>query len=318
MASTQIRRHQSSFSDRLKSLFRVHKQEARLSAARIRASGYTSFLTALVIAISLALPTSLHLLLNNVQLLLHSWDQQNNVTVFLDLGLSDNAARKLEQRIVEWPEVSASRYISTEDALQDFRKSSGLEEILANLDENPLPAALVLQPLSKDIEALEVLAKKLESSAGVDSVVVDTAWIARLNAILDVGKRFIYALGFALSCAVLLVIFNTIRLSISNRADEILITKLVGATDAFVRRPFLYTGFWFGLAGGVMALVLAESLVIALQGPVANLATLYDSDFVLQGVGPLELLAVPLIGLLVGLAGAHMAVSKHLQGLKPQ
>ncbi len=318
MAKKEVRRHQSSAKDRLSSLVRVHKQEARLSAERIRASGATSFLTALVIAISLALPTSLHLLLNNVHSLLHTWDQQNNITIFLESDLSEQQARKLEEKLSTWNEFSRTRFISAEQALEDFRKSSGLEEVLASLDENPLPAAIVLQPKSQDVDEFQNISQKLEKLAGVDAVVIDTAWIARLNAILELGKRFVYALGLALSGAVLLVIFNTIRLAIANRTDEILITKLVGATDAFVRRPFLYTGAWFGLGGGIIALVLAESLIIILQSPVATLATLYQSDFRLQGTGPEELLFVPLVGLAAGILGAYIAVSNHLRELIPQ
>lgn len=318
MAREVVRRHQSSLRDRLGSLLRVHKQEARLSADRILDSGATSFLTALVIAISLALPTSLHLLLNNVHSLLHSWDQQNNITIFLESDLSEQQGLQLEKKLSAWNEFSRTRFISAEQALEDFRKSSGLEEVIASLDENPLPAAIVLQPESQDVDQFQAISKKLEGLDGVDAVVIDTAWIARLNAILELGKRFVYALGLALSVAVLLVIFNTIRLAIANRADEILITKLVGATDAFVRRPFLYTGAWFGLGGGVIALVLAESLIIILQSPVATLASLYESDFRLHGVGPEELLLVPLLGLVAGVLGALIAVSNHLRALIPQ
>jgi cell division transport system permease protein len=147
---------------------------------------------------------------------------------------------------------------------------------------------------------------------------IDTGWIARLNAMLNLGKRFVWALAFALSLAVLLVVFNTIRLAIANRADEILITKLVGATDAFVRRPFLYTGIWYGFVGGVIALILSELLIVLLQKPVIQLATLYQSDYALQGVGMLELFVIPLLGLLIGLTGAWLAVSSHLRELVPE
>lgn len=317
VAKENSRRQRSSILERYKNVLRLHKSEAILSAKRIRDSGSTSLLTALVIAIAIALPTSLYLLLNNVEALLNSWDQQSNLTLFLDSNLSEEAAKNLDEKVRAWPEISKTRYISAEQALEDFRASSGLQEVLGTLDENPLPAAIVLQPNVQEIAALEVLEQKLAKLSGVESVVIDTAWIARLNAMLELGKRFILALGLALSCAVLLVIFNTIRLAIANRADEILITKLVGATDAFVRRPFLYTGAWFGFGGGVIALVLAETLIILLQKPVIQLATLYQSNYLLQGVSLSELLLVPLMGLTIGVLGAYMAVSKHLRELVP-
>jgi cell division transport system permease protein len=312
------RRHKSTVSDQFSSLLRLHKHEARLSAERIRASGSTSLLTALVIAIALALPTSLHLLLNNVQALLNSWDQQSNLTLFLESGLNDEAAMTLDKKIRAWPEIKNSRYISAEQALEDFRESSGLEEVLATLDVNPLPAAFVIEPKVQQVHELKKLEKRLTALSGVDAVVIDTAWIARLNAMLELGERFILALGAALSGAVLLVIFNTIRLAIANRADEISITKLVGATDAFVRRPFLYTGAWFGLAGGIIALVLAETLIILLQKPVIQLASLYQSDYILQGVSLVELFYVPVAGLSIGIVGAYMAVSNYLRDLAPE
>jgi len=318
VAKENSRRIQNASSERLKSFLLLHKTEALLSAKRIRHSGSTSLLTALVIAIALALPTSLHLLLNNVQALLNSWDHQSNMTLFLDKRLSEKAINLLNDEVKAWPEIDKTRYISAEQALKDFRASSGLSEVLATLEENPLPASLVLQPKAQDIPSLEALEGRLSLLPGVDSVVIDTAWIARLNAMLDLGKRFVLALGLALSCAVLLVIFNTIRLAIANRADEILITKLVGATDAFVRRPFLYTGSWFGFGGGVIALVLAEMLIILLQKPVIQLATLYQSDYVLQGVSLSEFILVPLLGLGIGFLGAYMAVSSHLRELIPK
>jgi cell division transport system permease protein len=318
MAKEKARRQKNTSSERFKSFLLLHKTEVVLSAKRILNSGSSSLLTALVIAIALTLPTSLHLLLNNVQTLLRSWEQQGNLTLFLDKGLDEKAIQAFNDQLRTWPEINKTRYISAEQALEDFRESSGLKEVLATLDENPLPAALILQVKNQDIPSLEALEEKLSGLPGVESIVVDTTWIARLNAMLDLGKQFILGIGLALSCAVLLVIFNIIRLAIANHADEILITKLMGATDVFVRRPFLYTGVWFGFTGGVIALILAEILIIFLQNPVIQLAILYQSDYVLQGVGLSELIVVPLLGLALGFLGAYTAVSNHLRKLSPQ
>jgi len=136
-----------------------------------------------------------------VKELLNRWNQQSNLTVFLDSGLSEKAALSLDGQVRAWPEIINSRYISADQALEDFRASSGLEEVLESLDVNPLPAAIVLQPNVQEIIALERLEEKLSKLPGVESVVIDTAWIARLNAMLELGKRFIIALGLALSCA---------------------------------------------------------------------------------------------------------------------
>jgi len=296
----------------------LHQHEAVSSVMRIRDSGPASMLTALVIAIAIAMPTSLHLLLNNVEDLLNSWDQQNSLTVFIAPNLAEQDASQLEQQVASWPEVKHTRFISAAMALEDFRRNSGLSDIINQLNDNPLPAAIVLQSMSQDPERLQILKQRLENLDNVDSVVVDTAWIKRLNAMVRLGERFTIALSVALLISVLLIILNTIRLAIANRSDEIAITKLMGATDSFVRRPFLYTGAWFGFVGGFMSLILAEMLIILLQGPVIVLAALYESDYALQGVSIIELLLVPIAGLTIGLIGALLAVSSHLRSLLPE
>jgi cell division transport system permease protein len=320
MARTRGRVSKSRVSakDQLLSFLRLHLAEAKRSAQRIRDSGSASFLTALVIAISLALPSSLYLLLNNVEGLVNNWDEQSNISVFLKKDFKESALLAFEKRIQEWDLVKGTRYISAEQALEEFRKSSGLEDIIETLDTNPLPATIIIVPHDSSVSVLEDIERRLLALPEVEAVLIDTGWIARLNAMLALGKRFVMALAVALSIAVLLVIFNTIRLAIANRAEEILITKLVGATDAFVRRPFLYTGVWYGFVGGLLALVLSEILIILLQAPVIQLASLYQSSYSLKGVGILELFAIPALGLFIGLAGSWMAVSSHLRELIPE
>ena len=317
-ARERVTKSRVSAKDQLSSFLRLHITEAKRSAQRIRASGPASFLTTLVIAISLALPGSLYLLLNNVQALVNNWDEQSNISVFLKKDLKESQITLVEKKILLWDEVKETRFISAEQALEEFKKSSGLEDIIETLDSNPLPATIIIIPHDSRVSVLENIEQALLGLPEVEAVLVDTGWIARLNAMLALGKRFVLALALALSVAVLLVIFNTIRLAIANRAEEILITKLVGATDAFVRRPFLYTGVWYGFIGGVLALVLSEILIILLQAPVIQLASLYQSSYTLQGVGFAELFAIPALGLLIGLAGSWMAVSNHLRALIPE
>lgn len=314
----RVSKSRVSTKDKLSSFLRLHIAEAKRSAQRIRASGSASFLTTLVIAISLALPGSLYLLLNNVQALVNNWDEQSNISVFLKKDFNEALIAPFEKKILAWDEVKETRYISAAQALEEFRESSGLEDIIETLDSNPLPATIIIIPHDSKVPVLETIEQRLLVLPEVEAVLVDTGWIARLNAMLALGKRFVMALAVALSIAVLLVIFNTIRLAIANRAEEILITKLVGATDAFVRRPFLYTGVWYGFVGGVLALVLSEIMIILLQGPVIQLASLYQSSYTLQGVGFLELFVIPSVGLLIGLAGSWMAVSNHLRELVPE
>ena len=280
---------------------------------------FATFMTASVIGIALALPAGLHVLLQNVQQLSTGWEGTAQMSLFIKQDVSEKRIQKLAKKLRSWDGVEEVRYISREQALEEFRKLSGFGGALDSLNENPLPAVLVVRPASNATEPaqMELLLGKVRKLKPVDLAQLDMEWVRRLSGIIELGKRGVLLLGSLLSLAILLVIGNTIRLTILSRRDEIVVTKLIGATNAFIRRPFLYTGFWYGFMGAVLAWVLVGILLGLLSDPVSRLSFLYNSQFSLGGLN-LETTAILLSsGVMLGLLGSWLAVGKHLQAIEP-
>lgn len=280
----------------------------------------STLMTSSVIAIALALPTGLYVLLQNVQQLSSSWESSAQISVFIKSNQSESQVQSLQNQLRNWPEIKTVQYISPQQALAEFRQSSGFGDALAILDRNPLPALLVVQPamdLSQS-NALQALRSKLDSLPQVDQTQLDMQWVLRLGAIIHTGKRAVFILGALLFVAILLVIGNTIRLTIFNKRQEIIVTKLIGATNQFIRRPFLYTGFWYGLLGACLAWLLVMVLMGLIKGPIDELAVLYDSRFALRTVDGNTSLQLFGVGILLGLLGSWVAVGRHLKTIEPK
>ena len=297
-----------------------HAQNALAALGRLARQPLATLMTAGVIGIAIALPSGLYLLIDNVRTLTGGWDGGSSISLFLAEDLDDRQAEKVRARIAQRPDVAEARLISREQALQEFRRRSGFGEALDLLDHNPLPAVVLVRPApdAASAEATGRLAKELEGFREIDMVRVDLQWVRRLEAITRTLERGIYLLAGLLSAAVLLIIGNTVRLEIQNRHSEIEVIKLVGGTDAFIRRPFLYEGLWYGLLGALIAIALVVGGLALMQGPVQRLAGLYQSDFSLDILTSGTLLAVLLGGPLLGLAGAWLAVNRHLARIQPE
>ncbi|MCF6338749.1 MAG: permease-like cell division protein FtsX [Gammaproteobacteria bacterium] len=278
-----------------------------------------TLMTAAVIGIALALPTGLHVLLQNVQQLSMGWEGTAQMSLFLKPGVPEKRIQSLADKLRGWDGVAEVQYISREQALAEFRELSGFGGALDSLDENPLPAVLVLRPTTEATEPAQMalLLGKVQKLESVDLAQLDMEWVRRLSGIIEVGKRGVLLLGGLLALAILLVVGNTIRLTILSRSQEIIVTKLIGATNTFIRRPFLYTGFWYGLMGAVLAWLLVAILLGLLSDPVSRLSFLYSSEFSLDG---LELETVIILlgsGIALGLMGSWLAVGRHLQAIEP-
>jgi cell division transport system permease protein len=296
-----------------------HKLMAVDSLQRLLSSFGSSLMTWMVLAIALSLPMTLYVSLENVKQLSRTWDQSSQMSVYLKQGTKDRFAQELSEDLSTWPQVQSVEYISPERALSEFKASTGLTDVIEGLDTNPLPGVISVIPRlgDQDSGALEALEQKLLQQRHVDSVQLDLLWVKRLYQFMDLGQRLVWALAALLGLAVLLIIGNTIRLSIESRRDEIRVVKLVGGTDAFVRRPFLYTGIWFGLGGGLIAWILLSAGLYWLSGPVERLISLYGSEFVLKGLGFSDSLLLIFDGVLLGWLGAWLAVSRHLSRIEP-
>lgn len=296
-----------------------HRKVARDSARRLRQTPVASLMTWTVMGVALALPVALMLLLASLQGVSAGWESSARVTAYLAEDTTLEQAETLKQAMADDSRVAEVELIDRDTALSEFRTSSGLEDALDYLDSNPLPHTLLVTPSdgSRTADGVQTLLAVVEGMEGVEQVQVDLGWLQRLNAMTELLGRAVWALALLLAAAVVLVIGNTVRLSIENRRDEILVAKLVGGTDAFVRRPFLYTGAWFGLGGGVVAWLLLQVSLWWLSGPVERLAGLYRSDFSLSGLTIDGILALIIVAMLLGWIGAWVAVKRHLDDIDP-
>lgn len=297
-----------------------HLQVFFYSLGQLVRNPFSLLMTAAVIGIALALPAGLHVILKNVQQLSGEWNRTTQISVFLKTDISESRALDLQHRIERLPEVEHVSYISKQKALDEFQRLSGFGNALDALKDNPLPSVLVIQPKINldDKDHSSQLITKLQRFKGVDIAQRDVQWVKRLYAIMDIVRRGVVLLSIMLALAVLLVVGNTIRLAIQNRRDEIIVTKLIGGTDAFIRRPFLYTGFWYGLLGGLIAILLVSVSILLLQGPIEQLTSLYQGTFSLDNIGFINAIVLLITSILLGLAGSWLAVGRHLREIEPR
>jgi len=297
-----------------------HAQNAIASLGRLTRQPAATLMTATVIGIAIALPSGLHLLIDNVRTLSGSWEGASSISLFLKQELDDRQAEQVRHTISLRNDVAEARLITREEALQEFRQRSGFGDALDLLGRNPLPAVVLVTPGAafSSAEATGRIAGQLEGYREIEMAQVDLQWLRRLDAITLTLERGVGLLAALLSAAVLLIIGNTIRLEIQDRHSEIEIIKLVGGTDAFIRRPFLYEGLWYGLIGAAIATVLVMLALYLMQGPVERLAGLYASRFELSLITSGTFVAILLGSPLLGLLGAWLAVSRHLQRIVPE
>jgi len=296
-----------------------HVQTFVGALGRLTQHSLATLMTTLVIGIALALPACLHLLVTNAQRAVGGWNRAISVSVYLKQPTSVDEARRVAERIRQRRDLAEVELITAEDALKAFRTESGFGAAIDALNENPLPHSLLLRPgeAYATPEHLASLTADLRKMPSVDVVQLDTAWVERLNAILDGLRHGILLTGGLLAVGILVIVGNTIRLDIQNRRDEIEVTKLVGGSDAFVRRPFLYSGVWYGIGGGILAWVVAAIVLAALRDPVARIAGLYGSGFRLSGLG-LEAGGILVgTGIVLGWLGSYVAANRHLRQIEP-
>jgi len=304
----------------MKQWFERHVQTLVGSLGRLWQKPFATLLTILVIGIALALPACLHVLVQNVRAASGGWSNALDVSVYMKQSASLDEARQVAERIRKRRDVSEVTVVKADDALEEFRKNSGFGEALDALKENPLPHALVVRPAEefRGPSHIAGLTDELRKLPGVDIVQLDTEWVSRFNAILDVVRRVVFLAAGLFALGILVIVGNTIRLDIENRRDEIEVTKLVGGSDAFVRRPFLYNGVWYGLGGGAIAWLVVAIVILALSDPVQRIAGLYGSGYSLQGLGAEGSLALVVGGAILGWLGSFIAATRELRGIEPK
>ena len=276
-----------------------------------------SALNIAVIGIALSLPAGFYVGLNNLQTFSRQLSSDPQISIFMNTEASPAEVAAIEQRLKANQDVGRVVFITREQALAHLKRSAGLADVLANLGRNPLPDAFVVTTRSNDPATLEALHDEARNWPKVEHVQLDAAWARRLDAALNVGRMLVTVLAVLLAIALVAVTFNTIRLQILTRHDEIEVSKLIGATNAFIRRPFLYLGAVQGLAGGLTAWLIVVLAVMVLNMQLADLTGLYGSMFRLEWPEPRYTIA--LLGLSAGLGwlGAWLSVSRHLWQMQP-
>jgi cell division transport system permease protein len=304
---------------RISAYFERHAQTFVGSLGRLAQHPIAAFMTMAVIAVALALPLFLSLLLQNARLATGNLNEAFNLSVYMDKKSGAARVQAVAKQLRLKADVTAVKVITADEALAEFRKDSGFGKALDALTDNPLPDTLIVTPslVASTPEGTQHLRAVIAAIPDVQSVQIDTEWIKRLHAILDIIRQVVLITGGLLAMGIVLIVSNTIRLDILNRRAEIEVMKLVGASDGFARRPFLYSGVWYGLGGGILALILVGAAAQLLAAPIEQLARSYGSAFRLGGLG--VRLGAGVLGLAVALAwlGSWLVARQHIRAIEP-
>lgn len=302
----------------LQSHWQQHLKTACESFSRLLSAPAASLMTVVVIGIALLLPSALYVIMNNLQALSGGINSASQISLYLNENVTDNEAIQISEQLLQRDEIASSEYISPVQAVAEFNTHSGLGDVIDALENNPLPGVIVLSPSIVDATSASALLEELSDLAEVESAQLDLQWVERLQAFLQLTQRASNGLMLILALAVLFVVGNTIRLAIEGRRAEIVVIKLVGGTNSYVARPFLYTGAFYGAAGSILAWTMLSIILLSLRGPANALLGLYSSDYQLQGLGAANSLSLLGLGTLLGWLGAFISVRQHLAAIEPR
>lgn len=298
----------------------IHAQTFISSLGRLSRSPYSSMMTIIVISVALTLPGGFYLLVENFKKLSGVVETRHDISVFLKQTVSNEVGKGIAKTISHKPWVKDAKLITKEQGLKEFRAYSGFNNALSSLDINPLPVVIQIKPIEtiNQFSQLNVLIEELENNTNVESVQIDMQWMARLRSIIELVRRGTVLLSLLLGLAVIFIISNTIRLELQTRNEEITVAKLIGATDGFIRRPFLYSGFWYGLLSSLLGLVFINLMIKMLESPVNDVVFLYNSRFQIQGPSIKESLIIVVIGVLLSVIGAWLVCGSHFRQIKTE
>lgn len=293
---------------------RAHADALVLACRRLAASPANTLLSLLAIGIALALPAGGQMLLANAQALSHSASPTPQISLFLDVAADRAAAQAIGAQLAKRPEVKRYRFVAREDTLARMKKAEGLADVIDALQKNPFPDAFVIDPADDRPEAMEALAAELRQQPRVEHVQLDSAWARRLDALLKLARTGVWLLALLLGLGLVAIAFNTIRLQLVTRRAEIEVSRLLGATDAFIRRPFQYFGALQGLLGGLAAWAIVAAAALWLRGPVGDLAQLYGLDFALRPLAAGHAAVMLALAAGLGWLGAALSLRQYLRG----
>jgi cell division transport system permease protein len=316
--------HRKQTGNRLVELFQAyllnHAHGLFSSLGRLSRTPFTSAMTILVLAIAISLASSFYIVVANIQQLTGNLESSNQMSLFLHENITDAAGQKLAEQIQQNGSVVDVKFISKKQALEEFKANSGFSDALNALERNPLPSVIQVVPKNalENNEDIEKLMADFKQFPQVDFVQVDMQWVARLQTIMLIASRGVMLVSLLLGFAVTFITGNTIRLELQNRQDEVFISKLVGATHAFIQRPFLYTGFWLGFISGFLGWLIMTIMLLILETPVEKLSTLYNSSFDLLFLSFSEFILLLMISSVLAVLGSWAVLHYQLRQLKPQ
>jgi cell division transport system permease protein len=303
--------------------FRQHRFALGAAFGQLRKTPGSFLFNVLVVAVALALPFAGVTLLENVRPLSQELSVDPEISLFMKQDSTRDQAQAIDPRLQQILAGSHARvsFVPREQALENLRAKGGLSDVLETLGDNPLPDSYVMKldgfaNSGADAARVDGLAEQMRALPGVDSVQVDSAWVKRLAALLNVLRMALLLLAVTLGVVVIAVVFNTIRLQVLTQREEIAVSKLLGATNDFIHRPFYYTGALLGLCAGAVALGAVTLALRPLNTAIAEFARLYASEFQLMPLPPLGLAGLLAISAGLGLAGAMLSVQRHLARLK--
>ena len=296
----------------MKSWLMHHLHVMQFTLRRLRTSPVSSMLNVLVIGVALSLPSGGYVLLQNVQSLSDKLVGTPQISVFLSMNASQDEINRLTKQLEQHNAVAQVEFVPREQALLQLQSSTGLSDVAAGLTQNPLPHAFIIYPKIKDTQALEILRDELKTWPKFEHVQLDSAWARKLEAMLKFGRLAVLILAVLLSFALVAITFNTIRLQILTQREEIEVSKLIGASNSFIRRPFLYFGLVQGLLGGSAAWLIITVSLTLLNISLAGLTQLYASSFSLHHLSAGDSLTLLLFSGYLGWLGALLSVSQHL------
>lgn len=287
-----------------------HMQALNLVLRRFKTNKLNTLLICLAIGVTLALPSMLYAVLDSVSGLASNVKTESQMSVFLATEHSDDAIGNIKAALEKNPAIKNFSFVSKEDALAKLQAADTNNEVLNSLENNPLPDAFFVEPNNLDASSIENLQKDLRQLEGVEDVQVNGAWMKRLNYLVLLGKQAMLILASLLALLLIAVIGNTIRMQILTQQAEIDLSRLIGATKSFIRRPFLYAGALYGLLGGLFALLITFTIIHLFNRSIAPIAAEYESNFLLNFPNFYVSILICITSLLLGLISAYFAVSK--------
>jgi len=289
-----------------------HIQAFKQVLARLSNNAISTLFIALAIGVTLTLPIVFYMVLDSLNGLVSDVKKESHMSVFLKKDINDATTESIQNALEKNTAIKNVLFVPKDEALKQLVATNANQDVINSLQENPLPDAFYIEPASLDAVAVDRLKYQLSQLDGVDQVIVDGAWIKRLNYLLSLGKKAMIILASLLGFALFIVIGNTLRMQILTQRAEIEVSQLIGATKGFIRRPFLYSGALYGLLGGLMALLIASAVIYVFNQSLVALAAEYKSNFILSFPNPKTLLFTCSLSVGIGLISAYLAVSKLL------